>query len=133
MSGFWGLEAVLAAGAAAFALAGAAAGLLESSAKSSTGAKAPTTEPETLKTARQPLFARTALVTVLAATPPTCCDVCHSPTAVARISAGKRSATKSTSRGCTHAEKTPTRPQSRLIILASEAKPKAAVSAPHAR
>jgi hypothetical protein len=52
---------------------------------------------------------------------------------VARIEAGKRSATKRTRRGLTLAAKMPTRPHRKLICFASDTKPKAAVRPPHAR
>jgi hypothetical protein len=63
---------VAALGFALEAAAGAALGFEdERRANARTGANVATVAPETLKTARQPFEAKTALATVLAATPPT--------------------------------------------------------------
>eukprot|EP00965_Chrysotila_dentata_P153985 5089830-Pleurochrysis_carterae.AAC.6 len=80
------------------------------------GANERTMAPEREKTARQPALVSTADASAFEATPPSCCDVCHSPTAEARTEAGKRSATKRTSNGLTDAAKKPQPPHSALIM-----------------
>mmetsp|Transcript_15948 Transcript_15948/g.33309 ORF Transcript_15948/g.33309 Transcript_15948/m.33309 type:complete len:210 (-) Transcript_15948:4-633(-) len=80
-------------------LVGKALEALLGSTASMSGENIATTTPDSTNTERQPLDPSTALAKLFAAMPPLCCEVCHSPTTLARIDAGNVSAIKITRRG----------------------------------